>query len=985
MARARIMIVEDDRIVARDIEQQLSRIGYEVVGHTTRGEDAPDIARSARPDLILMDIRLEGETDGIEAARRIRDDFGLPIVFLTAYADDETVRRASRAEPYGYILKPFEDSQLRTVVEMALYKHAAERRLRESERRFSVTLESIGDAVIAVDDLRRITFINPVAQRLTGWLADDALGKHLDVVYQIDRQPETRGCHDSDVATDSSRQSSTVELVTRDGRILQVDQTISPIVDSNGDSGAVLVFRDVTFRRRAEEANALRVAHDRLEHAMRGSQIGVWDVDMPDGTLESGRVRLLNIWEWMGYARPRELIGFRYLIAVVHPGDREIVARAVRAYLSGDAPEFHVEMRVRHRDGRYRFVLARGILVRESERTAVRLVGSLVDISRLRDAERALRASEGRYRGTFENAAIGISLCSLDGRYQRVNEHYCDILRRKREDLLKIGFQNVVYSEDLERTCAKYELLKEGKIRNYSEELRLVRGDASLVWVNVTVSLQHDEHGGPTNSIAIVHDLTVRKQLEHDVRVAKEAAEAANRAKDEFLANVSHELRTPLNGILGYAQILKRDTSLTHTQRGGLDVIEQSGEHLLTLINDILDFARIEADKLELNLTDIPLEGFLRVISDIIRVRAEEKDLRFQCTMAADLPGAIRADERRLRQVLLNLLANAVKFTDEGEVQLYVSKVSDSSLRFEVLDTGIGIGQDRLEAIFQPFEQAGDLRRRSGGTGLGLAISRQLVRMMGGDIYVISTLGKGSTFWFDLEGTCLLEDMPRMPVTRFVTGYEGRRRLVLVVDDVQANRAVMVEVLEQLGFRTIEAEDGAACMELARACKPDLILMDVVLPGIDGVETIQRLRGMPHLGAVPIIAISANASAANERNSLVAGANHFLPKPVDLDLLVQKMSISLPLKWTYPDDAQPPYEADSDSPMVVPNTVELSELHRLALIGMMREIVRYAKQLVEKEPSYGPFSLKVSQLAERYDSQAVLALIEQALGKDGSS
>lgn len=277
MTPARILVVEDDRVVARDIQQQLNRIGHLVVGTTARGEDALELALASKPELVLMDIRLEGEVDGIDAAQQIRETCHIPVVFLTAYADDETVRRASITEPFGYILKPFEDSQLRTVIEMALYKHAAERRLRESERRYVATLSSIGDAVIATDGEARITFMNPVAQKLTGWTLEQGLGQPLSKVFHIVNE-ETREVVE-DPAAKVLRLGITVGLanhtvlIARDGRELPIDDSGSPIIDDHGAvTGTVLVFRDVTERRDSEDA--LRKAQEGLARMARLTTLG---------------------------------------------------------------------------------------------------------------------------------------------------------------------------------------------------------------------------------------------------------------------------------------------------------------------------------------------------------------------------------------------------------------------------------------------------------------------------------------------------------------------------------------------------------------------------------------------------------------------------------------------------------------------------------------------------------------------------------------
>jgi PAS domain S-box-containing protein len=284
MAPARILIVEDDRVVARDIAQQMVQCGHTVVGSTASGEEAIVLATDARPDIVLMDIRLEGELDGIDTARHLRDAQNLPIVFLTAYADEETVRRATVTEPFGYLLKPFDDQQLRTVVEMALYKHAAERRLRESEQRYAVTLSSIGDGVIATDCDSRITFINPVAEALTASARCEAIGQPLGKVLQLldedTRVPVENVGADGWLAGLPSRMSGRTVLVGRDGREVPVENIGSPIVGDSGKViGMVLVIRDISERRRAEEAEILRETNERMGNAMCRSNVGVWELD----------------------------------------------------------------------------------------------------------------------------------------------------------------------------------------------------------------------------------------------------------------------------------------------------------------------------------------------------------------------------------------------------------------------------------------------------------------------------------------------------------------------------------------------------------------------------------------------------------------------------------------------------------------------------------------------------------------------------------
>ena len=389
---------------------------------------------------------------------------------------------------------------------------------------------------------------------------------------------------------------------------------------------------------------------------------------------------------------------------------------------------------------------------------------------RLRESTACLRESERKYRGIFENSLEGIFQLDRSGRLEDANPAMARLIGHATPAELMSAANDHEGARLLtqSQTDALFETLaSQGEIA--ALELQLTRLDGSPIWVQLNARGIGGTDGRPLCLEGLLTDITARKQaleelhnyrdqLEWAVRErtaqlveAKERAEVASEAKSAFLASMSHELRTPLNGILGYAQILQRDNMLDNRQTAGLNVIQRSGEQLLMLINDILDFAKSEAGKLELYLTDIQLERFLRTVAEIINVKATEKRLDFVCDLAPDLPGWVRADEKRLRQTLLNLLSNAVKFTDSGQVSLRVSLSSPTRLRFEVRDTGIGIGADQLEAIFQPFEQAGEAQRRLGGTGLGLAISRQYVRLMGGDIQVESRVGQGSTFWFDLE------------------------------------------------------------------------------------------------------------------------------------------------------------------------------------------------------------------------------------------
>ncbi|MDR7271920.1 signal transduction histidine kinase [Pelomonas saccharophila] len=400
-------------------------------------------------------------------------------------------------------------------------------------------------------------------------------------------------------------------------------------------------------------------------------------------------------------------------------------------------------------------------------------------------------------------------------------------------------------------------------------------------------------------------------------RAARHAAEAANRAKSQFLTGMSHELRTPLNAILGYAQLLSMEGGLSPRQVRGLDTIHQSGQHLLALINDILDLARIEAGRTDLNPEPVQLAELLQAVVNLMRVKADEKHLSFVFDAGAGLPDTVLADERRLRQVLLNLLSNAIKFTDAGTVTLRAAAEpagpAQALLRLEVEDTGVGMRPDDLARLFKPFEQVGDVQRRSGGTGLGLAITRALVIDMGGRVQVSSEFGSGTRFSVELPLPVTQPAAATPPGVPALARYQGESRRVLVVDDVAANRELMCDFLTQVGFEVALASDGGDMLEIARTFRPDLILMDSVMPSLDGVEATRQLRRDADLARVPVIAISAAVTAEHRAASLQSGVNVFLTKPVSLQELQSHIGEQLGLKWVAPGESgsmtSPPTES----------------------------------------------------------------------------
>jgi len=509
----------------------------------------------------------------------------------------------------------------------------------------------------------------------------------------------------------------------------------------------------------------------------------------------------------------------------------------------------------------------------------------------------------------------------------------------------------------------------------------------------VEVSIQHIQmQGQRSRFIAIARDITERKQADANaiklmqaMEQAKLAAEAANRAKSTFLANMSHELRTPLNAILGYAQILKRDTTLTTQQHESIKIMQRSGEYLLNLINDILDLSKIEANRVELCPTEFHLSDFLHSIIDLFQMRARQKHITLNYQQLSALPAAVRTDEKRLRQILINLLSNAIKFTDHGSVDFKVNYFKEKSRAlFEIHDTGIGVAGEHLAKIFLPFQQVGQDKYKNEGTGLGLAITQKLAIMMGTQVKVGSQLGKGSQFWFELELPEVTNYVSKLKDNLIITGYhlivDDKLKIckILLVDDKWENRSILSRLLIPLGFDIQEAENGEKCLEKAFAWRPDVILLDLFMPVMDGFETAHRLREYIDFKDTLIIAVSASAFDYHQYASLSAGCDDFIAKPVQMEELLARLQKHLKLSWIT-EDVVPDVSIESTDFIAECHALsseQVSELLNLATIGDIQGILDYLQQLENNCQELSPFIRKIRQLAEDLQDRTICEILQ---------
>jgi len=464
---------------------------------------------------------------------------------------------------------------------------------------------------------------------------------------------------------------------------------------------------------------------------------------------------------------------------------------------------------------------------------------------------------------------------------------------------------------------------------------------------------------------------------------ARRAAERANEAKSNFLAHMSHELRTPLNGILGYAQLLRRDAALRSEQLEGISVIESSGEHLLTLINDLLDLAKIEAGRLELHARHFNLPQLLKQVADVTAVRARQAGLAFTLQLMPELPTYVRGDERALRQVLLNLLGNAVKFTTSGSVAFRAMSADSGNreaLRFTVEDTGPGIQATDQQRIFEPFVRAG-VEPRVEGAGLGLPITKRLVDAMGGSLAVQSAPGKGSLFAVELSLPHAEDAAHEGGSEPLIVGYEGPRRCVLVVDDDVSNRQVMSRLLAAVGLTTLEARNVAEAWELLSSHAIDLVATDLAMPGGTGLTLTQRVRADQRLHSLPIMAVSASVSDFTRDEALEAGCDAFIAKPVRAPELFNVLGRLLHLVWKTLVTEPVPVRWEGSLDAVRVNPEWASELLDLAKKGEVKELIARAEAAAEGDPGGLALYREVQRLSRQFDMRAARQILQAAVEK----
>ncbi|MCP4416380.1 MAG: PAS domain S-box protein [Chloroflexi bacterium] len=939
------------------------------------------------------------------------------------------------------------EAEIYRLKNVELEKEIAERKrveeaLQQSEERFRTLVESSVAGILVHRDTNPL-FVNQSYAYILGYestaeiLAMDSV-LPLIAPYEQERMLSYQAAR---VKGEPTLAQYEYDAVRKDGSIATI-QLVATMLTWNGEPATLASIIDITESKQAEKE--LRDSEENLSKAQKIAHLGFWVWDVLADKI-SWSDEMYRIYGLESKVQPSN----ESVYELIHPDDKEIFNLTMADLATGQGPS-SIEYRIVRADGQVRIVHIIAEIFYDESGNLLQMMGTVQDVTERRQVEKALQSANEQLAQRIEELS---TLNQLSQKLSFVTNLKANLktltvtmvqLFQARTSIATLlnpaGTELVIVSHHnkdkdgsptdmigitipLSDSQAERQVIETGRsvlitpdnlgLLDKAGQKRLEKPNTHCLMISPllargkaigTLTISADKVGriftlaemGLAETVAVqVAGAIDTARLFDELRDAKEAAEAANRAKSAFLSSMSHELRTPLNGILGYTQIFKHDATMSAAQQEGVDIIHHSGEHLLTMINDILDLSKIEADHLDLMPVEIHFPRFLQLIVDMIRPRAERKGLTFTHKSDPKLPSMLLADETRLRQILLNLLSNAVKFTQQGCVTMRVRESGGSGvwrpnvawrkgdavlLRFEVKDTGIGIPVEWQAEIFEPFRQVENRQIQQTGTGLGLSISQRLVQMMGGELFVQSD-GSGSHFWFEISLPLVAESSKSEKVeTRTITGYRrttGEASFnILLVDDVVENRTVLQALLTPLGFTVGEAVDGLEAIAQVANFKPDLILMDLLMPHMDGLEATRQIRQLAEGQEVPIIALSASVSPEKQELSFTVGCDDFLPKPFIETAVLDKLQRYLPLQWIYRDES--PQEIKN---LISPPQATLTKLLHLANIGDVLGIEAQLITLKKENVQYVPFVAQIKQLATEFKVDEIEQYIQDYLEK----
>lgn len=870
-----------------------------------------------------------GEKRWIMEEVSLLGDIGKKKQMLIGTVRDVTEQRQSEDKLREYLLIVSSSSELMSLIDRdyryinvnQAYLDAYKRRADEIEGR--TVAEMFGEE----------TFINVIKPNIDKCL----LGEHLTDQYWF-TFPNGRTCF----------------LDVKYNPVLEVDGTIS---------GVTVSARDITDLKKAEE----QLNIFKLFAEESGVGFGMANMD--------GKISYLNsrLSSMAGYANPAALTGQSIFESYLGAHKEKIFDEILPEIRTKG--QYTGEIDLVRKDGIVIHTIENFFIIRNEDEEPVSFALTVTDITDRKLAEQALQQSENNFRTIFTNAAIGIDVVDEDGCFLQVNQALADMMGYTQKELMEMKISEVTYPDDVNLSMEPLGQLFDGSSNFYRIEKRYVRKSGEVFWADLSVTDYYDVISDRKLAIGTIIDITESKMLQEELRKSREEAIKANMAKSEFLANMSHEIRTPLNAVIGFTELLETMVA-DRKQINYLESIKSGGKNLLMLINDILDLSKIEAGKLEFKFE--PLNPYLLIdeIKQIFTIKIAEKDIDFIVEVEDDIPLSLILDEVRLRQVIFNLIGNAIKFTESGYVKFSVKKLVDETdtskidLVVGVEDTGIGIPEDQQGRIFDAFQQqSGQSTRKYGGTGLGLSISRRLVEMMGGEIKLQSEVGKGSLFSFILRDVAIGATIDDYSVDDEldVGNIEFGEAKLMIVDDVLSNRRIISENFASSKIKLIEAEDGQKAVLLAGQFMPDVILMDIRMPVMDGFEAARLIKTKRKTSKIKIIALTASVRSDDQEDDYEKYFDGYLSKPVSrADLYRELMRY---ISFTEIRQKQIEEEPETDQ-KPVSEEIQISKENAEKLLGeldgklhemwhqanthqMSDEIELFAKEVISSGKSFG--------------------------------
>jgi len=1020
-----VLVVEDELLPRKELTLMLESLDYKIIGETDTGEKAVELAAEYLPSLILMDITLNGEMDGIKAAEEILLRTSVPIIFLTANSDEATLEKTKKTSPYGYILKPFEIKELKYVLEMALYRYKLEMNL------FAL-IENTNDCFWSINNQYELLISNKSYNEFVGKLtgntvwpgmnisdrqissaAIDLCTKYYDralageqfvveflaeiaegnVIHEISYNPIRNGiskitgvsCFARDVtmqkqnlaemtrikkAIDGTSDAiglsningehfyqndafcnlfeydSAVELqnigggpvlfkdkkvgqevfttikkglpwtgetvmVSKSGRDINIFLRADSIKNDKGKlTGFIGIHQDITAMKAAREA--LQESESKLQRMAASISDILYSVDVET---EEFTYLSPSFHKTLGYTSEDIALrgGRKEFLASIIEGNSfiEQAANLKRILKSSRTHEEMYGAWWKCKDGSRVYLEDKFFPVYKNGKL-ISTDGVLRDNTEHKLAEQSLQINELKYRSLFNQISDPVVI------FDKETYEFFDC----NDSLTRI----YGYSIEELKTMTLYDLHPAEELAIVKKQINHVNKDQEHSYIHITkngqrinVDIRSDEivYQGKAAFISIIRDVTeqtrakekldvVARELELKnikLETALNQAENATRLKTEFLANMSHEIRTPMNAIIGMTS-LALDLSQDEEQKNFLKIVADSSQNLLTLLNDILDYSKIEADRMDINNEFFQLRSFFSDFIQLFSVQADEKGLVLELSIDDDVPDNVSGDAGRLKQILNNLMVNALKFTHQGKVMINVKILPDiisstkekkknyETVYFSIADTGIGISKDLQQVIFESFVQGdGSATRTYGGTGLGLAICRELVDLMGGDIWVVSDEGKGSDFQFYIKLKCLqVEDDDVVAAKEAVKNenkefFDQLKQYILVVEDDPLNQIVAQKLLEKIGCTVEIAENGKIGVAMLLEHDYDMVLMDVQMPVMNGLAATREIR-LSEKKDIPVIALTAHAYEKDKQECLQAGMDDFVTKPISITEMI---------------------------------------------------------------------------------------------------